>query len=253
MEQMFVVTLREGIEAFLIVAFAATYLIKTGREALLPAVWSGAVTAVAASIVLGVWLADSAVQPAWGGLLASVAALLVISMVVYMMRMAQHLRTEIGAKLETAARKPGVGAWIGVFLFVVLMITREGMEAAFITAALARQAGASSLLWGALLGILAASALALAWVRYGHRVNLRLFFQVTSIFLVLFSVQLLVYGFHEFTEAGMLPIDNAYWHQATEDWAEGAYAQIYGTLLVLAPLAWLAWAGWRGRRMPQRA
>lgn len=83
-------------------------------------------------------------------------------------------------------------------------------------------------------------------MRYGHRVNLTLFFQVTSIFLVLFALQLVLYAFHEFTEAGALPLDNAYWHGATEEWAEGAYANAISIALVLIPLAWLAYAAFRG-------
>ena len=100
---------------------------------------------------------------------------------------------------------------------------------------------------GALAGILAAGALGLAWVRYGHRLNLGLFFQVTSVFLVLFALQLLLYAFHEFTEANTLPIDNAYWHVVTEEWAEGSYAQLISLGLVLAPMAWLVFASLRGR------
>jgi high-affinity iron transporter len=126
-----------------------------------------------------------------------------------------------------------------VFLFVLLMITREGMELAFVAASLAGQAETAHLLPGAAAGVLLAAALAGAWIRYGHRVDLALFFQVTSIFLVLFALQLLFYAFHEFTEANVLPIDNAYWHLATEEWAEGTYAQIFSVVLVAAPLAWL--------------
>jgi len=82
MLNMLLVTLREGIEMFLIVAIAATYLRKTGREALLPAVAWGAATAIAASVVLGTWLAEVAVIPLWEGVLALIAAVLVISMVI---------------------------------------------------------------------------------------------------------------------------------------------------------------------------
>jgi len=156
-----------------------------------------------------------------------------------MLRTARHLRREIGVKLESAAAAPGAGAWLGVFLFVLLMITREGMELAFVAASLVGQTQAAELLIGAAGGVLLAAALAAAWIRYSHRVDLGLFFQVTSIFLVLFALQLLFYAFHEFTEANALPIDNAYWHLATEEWAEGAYAQVFSVLLVLAPLAWL--------------
>jgi len=247
MLQMLVVTLREGIEAFLIVAIAAAYLRKTGRDALLPAVWWGTAAALLLSLVLGVFLAEYAVIPLYEGWLALAAAVLVLSMVAYMLKAARQMRAEIGRRLETAIARPGAGAWLGVFLFVVLMITREGMEMAFITASLVRQEDTAALVPGALAGALLAALLAAAWVRWGHRVDLGLFFQVTAIFLAMFALQLLFYAFHEFTEANALPvIDNAYWHLATEEWAEGTYAQVYSALMVLLPLAWL---GWRRSRL----
>ena len=252
MGQMLVVTLREGIEMFLIVAIAAAYLRKTGRSMLLPAVWWGAGAAALASLVLGVWLAEVAVLPFRQGVLALIAAALVSSMVVYMLKAARHLRADIGARLEAASQRPGKAAWLGIFLFTVLMITREGMEFAFVAASIATQAGSGPLLTGAALGLVAAALLALGWIRYGQRVHLGLFFQVTSIFLVLFVLQLLLYGFHEFTEAGALPIDNAYWHAATEKWAEGDYANLISLALILIPLAWLLLASLRGAA-PARA
>jgi high-affinity iron transporter len=249
MEQMLVVTLREGIEAFLIVAIAAAYLRKTGRAALLSAVWWGVAVAALLSLVLGVWLAEFAVQPLWEGVLALIAAALVISMVIYMQKVGRHLRSRIGEGLEAAAQKTGTGAWIGVFLFVVVMITREGMEMALITATLIRSTGLSDTAIGALLGACIAAALGWAWVRYGQRVNLGLFFQVTSIFLAIFAAQLVLYGFHELTEAGVVPfIDNAHWHDATEEWAEGTYGAIITYALIIVPVAWLVIAGLRGRK-----
>ena len=247
MGQMLVVTLREGIEMFLIVAIAAAYLRKTGRDALLPAVWWGTAAAVVASTVLGVWLAEVAVVPFWEGMLALVAAVLVTSMVVYMLKAAKRMRAEIGARIESAASRPGAGAWLGVFVFALLMITREGMEFAFVAASIAQQAGGEALLAGAFVGLVLAGLLAAAWVRYGHRVNLGLFFQVTSIFLILFVGQLLLYAFHEFTEANALPIDNAYWHLATEEWAEGTYANMISLALIVIPLAWLGYVSFRAR------
>src|ERR1044071_679360 len=89
MGQMAVVTLREGIEMFLIVAIAAAYLRKTGRSARPPAVGRGAGAAGAASVVLGVGPGGHAVLPFWEGVLAAVAAVLVISMVVYMLKAAR--------------------------------------------------------------------------------------------------------------------------------------------------------------------
>lgn len=249
MLQMMVVTLREGIEAFLIVALTMTYLRKTGRDALVPAAWWGTAVAVLLSAVLGLFLAELAVRPIWEALLATVAAVLVISMVVYMLKHARHLRGEIGGRIESAAAKTGAGPALGVFLLVLLMITREGMETAFIIGALARQSDTAHLLPGALLGIVLAAGLALAWLRYGRNINLALFFQVTSIFLILFAVQLLVYAFHEATEANVLPLDNPYWHIATEPYGpEGEVGAWLTYALVLVPALWLVWSAWTGAR-----
>ena len=135
------------------------------------------------------------------------------------------------------------GGWGMWPILVLLMITREGMEMAFITASLARQSETTHLIPGALIGIALAGLLALAWSRYGHRVNLGLFFQVTSIFLGLFAVQLLIYAFHEATEANVLPIDNAYWHIATEPYGpEGEIGAIFSYGLVIVPGLWLIWS-----------
>jgi high-affinity iron transporter len=248
MGQVLLVTLREGIEMFLIVAIAAAYLRKTGRAALLSAVSAGTVVAVLASVVLGVWLAEVAVLPKWEALLALIAALLVTSMVIYMLHAAKEMRRQIGVRLESAAQRPGTGAWLGVFLFVVFMITREGMETAFITASLFRQTETSLFVWGAVAGLALAAALAWAWSRYGHRVDLALFFRVTSVFLLLFAAQLVLYAFHEATEANLLPIDNAYWHIATEPYGpEGQYGALFTYALVLVPAAWLALSAMRSR------
>lgn len=248
MGQMVLVTLREGIEMFLIVAIAATYLRKTGRETLLSAVGWGTAAAIALSVVLGTWLAEVAVLPKWEALLSLVAAVLVISMVVYMLKAAKHLRRDIGTRLEAAATHSGSAAWLGVFAFVVLMVTREGMETAFITASLFRQTDAAHFIAGALVGLALAAALAWAWSRYGSRVDLALFFKVTSVFLVLFALQLVIYSFHEATEANILPIDNAYWHIATEPYGpEGEYGGVLTYALVLVPAAWLMFAALKAR------
>ena len=147
--------------------------------------------------------------------------------------------------------RTGAAAFWGVFMFTLLMITREGMEMAFITGTLARQAESAALLSGALVGIALAAALAWAWSRYGHRINLALFFQVTSVFLVLFALQLCLYAFHEATEANVLPIDNPYWHIATEPYGpEGKYGTAFTYALVLIPALWLAWSAYSARGIP---
>ncbi|HEX9397249.1 MAG TPA: FTR1 family protein [Burkholderiales bacterium] len=248
MIQTLLVTLREGIEMFLIVAIAAAYLRKTGRAGLLTAVGWGTATAVVASVALGVWLAESAVSPLWESVLSLVAAVLVISMVIYMLKAARTMRRDIDTRLESAATRQGTAAWLGVFLFVVLMIVREGVETAFITASLFQQTQAAPFVFGALCGLALAAALAFAWSRHGHRVDLALFFKVTSVFLILFAGQLVLNAFHEATEANLLPIDNAYWHLATEPYGpEGEYGALLTYALVLIPAGWLVVAAWGSR------
>jgi len=254
MGQMLVVTLREGIEMFLIVAIAAAYLRKTGRVRLLPAVRWGTAVAIAASAALGTLLAEVAVVPLWEAVLSLVAAILVISMVIYMLKAAKHMRRDIGSRLEAAAGRDGRGAWIAVFLFVVLMITREGMETAFVTASLFRQTETAHFVVGALAGLALAALLGWGWVRYGQRVNLALFFRVTSLFLILFALQLLLNAFHEATEANVLPIDNAYWHLATEPYGpEGEYGALLTYALVLVPAVWLMLAALQARQAAREA
>jgi high-affinity iron transporter len=234
------ITLREGIEAFLIVAITLAYLRKTGRTALVPAVYWSTGIAIMLSLILAMIAAEFVATPFNEGMLALVAAVLVASMIVYMLKAAKHLRAEIGRKIELAMQKPPMLAQLGVFAFVLLMVTREGVETALLLLSLSGQTDAAAMIQGGVLGVILAALLALAWARYGHRINLGLFFQATSIFLALFVLQLIFYAFHEFTEAGALPLDNAYWHIATEPWApEGEYGQWLSYALVLCPALWL--------------
>lgn len=244
-----VIALREGLEAFLIVAITLAYLRKTGRAALAPAVYTGTGLALVLSVVAALLLREMVVTPLYEGMLALVAAVLVITMMVYMARAAKHLRSDIGQKIEAAtARHTGAGSFLAIAGFTLLMITREGMETAFMIASLMGQTDTTAMTAGALLGVLLAAALAWGWSRYGHRINLGRFFQVTTIFLGLFIVQLALYAFHEFTEAGVLPLDNAYWHIATEPYGpEGQYGAWLSYALVLIPLGWLVLAIWRDR------
>ena len=170
-------------------------------------------------------------------------------MAIYMNGAGKRMGAEIGARIDAAALKPVRWAWLAVFLFVAFMIAREGVETAFMIVAVAKNEGSEAMVAGAVAGTALAGALAWAWLRWGRRVNLALFFQATSIFLVLFSLQLLLYAFHEFTEADALPLDNAWWHMTTEEWAEGSYARLYSALMVLAPLCWAAWATVRRRQI----
>src|SRR5215208_6470988 len=125
MLQAFVITLREGLEAFLIVAISLAYLRKTGRHRLVPAVHWGIGLSVLVSIGAAVLFERANNQALWEGVLALTAAVLVASLIVHMWRHAKRLRKEIEARLESTALQTGVKAFAGVFLFTLLMITRE--------------------------------------------------------------------------------------------------------------------------------
>jgi high-affinity iron transporter len=250
MIQSFVITLREGLEAFLIVAISLAYLRKSGRHQLIPAVHWG----IALSVVLSVaaaWLFQRASNQAlWEGLLALVAAVLVASLIVHMWRHAKRLKREIEAQLEASATRSGARAFAGVFLFTLLMITREGMETALLMGTLLFQIRAVEIIAGAALGTLCAAVVAWLWSKYGHRVNLALFFQVTAVFLFVFVIQLLIYGFHELTEANLFPYSEPL-HWATEPYGpDGRYGRYLSYLLVLLPMAWLAGAALFAPRKP---
>lgn len=254
MLQSLVIALREGLEAFLIVGITLAYLRQTGRAALVSAAHWGIGVSVLTCFAAGWALGQAESQPLWEGSLALVAAILVISMVVYMLKAARHLKQHIHARLEASAARTGAAAWLGVFTFVVLMITREGMETTLMLTSLASMGGAWDMVIGGLLGLCLAGLAAWVGSRFGARIDLPRFFQVTSVFLVLFAVQLVFYAFHEFTETGLLPIDNEYWHLATEPYApEGEYGSWITSLLLVVPLLWYVAISLRMRLRPAAA
>src|SRR6187397_1174300 len=247
MSQAFIITLREGLEAFLIVAISLAYLRKTGRQTLIPAIHWGIGASILLSIGAGLLLAQARNQALWEGILAIVAAIMVASLTVHMWRAGRHMKKDIEGRLAASSHKTGASAFWGVFVFTLLMITREGMETAMLMNALLFQVKAMSIAGGAIAGTLIAAFIAFLWSRYGHRVNLSRFFQVTAIFLLVFVVQLLIYGFHELAEAHVLPNSEAL-HWATEPYGpDGVYGQWLTYLLVILPLGWLAFSSLFGK------
>ena len=239
MLQAFVITLREGLEAFLIVAISLAYLRKSGRRELVPAVHWGIAVAVVISIGAAFLFQRAANQALWEGVLALVAAVSVASLTVHMWRTARRLKSEIEGRLHASSLRSGTAALLGVFGFTLLMITREGMETALLMGTLLFQIKAIDVIVGAALGIVLSAFVAFLWSRYGHRVNLARFFQVTAVFLLVFVAQLLVYGFHELTEANIFPYSEPL-HWATEPYGpDGRYGQYLTYLLVLLPMGWL--------------
>ena len=239
MLQAFVIVLREGFESFLIVAIILAYLRKTQRPELIPAAQWGILASVATSGVLGFLLLRGANQSLWEGIFGIVAALMVTALVIHMWRTAPRLKPDMEKRLQKAtAGKPTQAALFGVFLFTVFMISREGME----TALLLIQIHEPRIVLGIFLGILAAGAMASLWGRFGHLINLKLFFQVTAIFLLLFVVQILIYSFHEFTEAGILPHSEAL-HIASEPFSpQGLYGKWFSVGMIIICAVWFCGA-----------
>ena len=249
MLQAFVITLREGLEAFLIVAISLAYLRKAGRAELTGAVHTGILAALAISAVGGYLLYNASNQEVLEGPLALIAAISVTWMVVHMWRAGRRMKGDIEGHLRSSSGRAGMGAFMGVFLFTVLMVSREGTETALLLLQLKETL---NLVLGAALGLVGAAVLAWLWSRYGHRVNLGVFFQVTAIFLIVFVVQLLISGVHEMSEQNMLPFSEPI-HEATESWGpDSAFGHALTYALVLLPAAWLALKGLTGSGASQK-
>ncbi|MGE3177774.1 MAG: FTR1 family protein, partial [Vicinamibacterales bacterium] len=174
MLQAFVITLREGLEAFLIVAISLAYLRKSGRHELVSAVRWGIALAIVLSIAAAWAFQQVRNQALWEGVLALAAAVSVASLTVHMWRTARRIKQDIEGHLQTSTLKQGTAAFLGVFGFTLLMITREGMETALLMGTLLFQVKSASVIGGAVAGTLLSAFVAWLWSRYGHRVNLAL-------------------------------------------------------------------------------
>ena len=230
-----IIVFREGFEAFLTVAIIFAFLRKTGRDWLRPTVYAGIATSIAASFALG-WVLMRVNQSLWEGILGLVAAVLVATFVIHVWRTAPRMKGDMEQHLETASsRTSRLLAVASVFLFTVLMVTREGME----TALMLIQVKNTRFILGSLLGIFCAALMSWAWAHYGHRINLKRFFQVTGMFLLLFTAQIVFYAIHELSEAEVLPHSAAI-HTATEPFSPvGIYGKWFSVLMVGFCAAWL--------------
>ncbi|MEP6802328.1 MAG: FTR1 family protein [Acidobacteriota bacterium] len=240
MWQGFTIALREGIEAFLIVALILSYLKRTGRIALARAVYAGTAVSVVTCVGAGLLFSKAANQSLWEGILALVAAVLVGSLLVYMKRVSSRLKSDIESRV--AARTAGATdsrAFWGVFAFTLMMITREGMETALLISTALFQLKSGTVLLGLGLGIVAAAAIAFAWTRLGRGVDIRGLLNVSSVFLLIFLIQLVLYGVHELSEARILPASQAV-HDATEILGpDGLIGHVLAYALAIVPTLWL--------------
>ncbi|MFF7265589.1 iron uptake transporter permease EfeU [Streptomyces sp. NPDC008159] len=205
----YLIGLREGLEASLVVCILIAYLVKTERRDALRPIWIGVGAAVALALVFGCVLEFGSqemtfeAQEALGGSLSIIAVGLVTWMVFWMRRTARHLRSELHGKLDSALRL-GTGALVAT---AFLAVGREGLETSLFvwTSVRASGDGTEGPLIGVLLGL--ASAVVLGWLFYrgALRINLSRFFTWTGGMLVVVAAGVLAYGFHDLQEADFLP------------------------------------------------
>ena len=204
------IALREGVEASLVVGIILVYLSRTGREHLARFVWYGVAAAAALSLGVAVALERWRIsEDGFEGLMLLVASVFVVTMIVWMNRVARHLKKEIEAKVEAYAGKAGRAAGWGIFLFVFLMVLREGAELALILRAVELSSEGLQTWIGTIIGISGAVAVGLFFFKGTLRIPLHRFFASTSVILMLVAFQLALTGLHELSEARWLPSSKA--------------------------------------------
>jgi high-affinity iron transporter len=208
----YLIGLREGLEAALVVGILVAYLVRTGRRDLLPTAWLGGGLAAVVSLAFGAvltWgpaqLTDEA-QEAIGGTLSILAVGLITWMIFWMARTARHLEASLQHRLDDAA----VAGRRALLVMALLAVGREGLETALYLWAGAQATGRTTApLLGAVAGL--ATAAVLGWLLYrgAVRIDLRRFFAWTGAFLVVVAGGVLAYGVHDLQEAGALPGEDA--------------------------------------------
>jgi FTR1 family protein len=203
MLQAFIITLREGVEAALIVGITLAYLAKIGRNELRKTVYAALVAAFLGSIAVAVVISRTHLnEDIFEGWIMLIAAFFVITMVVFMMKTGRKLKGQIEGKVGLLA---GNDAWFGLFIFIFLMVLREGAETVLILSAVSLNSSELMNFVGTLLGVLAAIAFGVMFVKGSVRINLQKFFRVTTAILFLVAAQLVISGLHELSESGVIP------------------------------------------------
>ena len=203
MFQAFIVTLREGVEAALIVGITLAYLSKIQRPDLRRVVYSALSAAFVCSIGVAVALSHTQFnEDVFEGVVMLVAAFFVVTMIWFMSRAAKKLKREIESKVGALA---GGGNSLGLFIFVFLMVLREGVETVLILAGVQFNSTALLSFIGTVMGVLLAIVFGVMFVKGSVRINLQRFFRITTVILIFVAAQLLVSGMHELSEYGVLP------------------------------------------------
>jgi high-affinity iron transporter len=204
----YLIGLREGLEAALVVSILVAYLVKSGRADRLGGIWVGVLAAIAVSIGFGALLSFTSsnlsfeAQEAFGGILSIVAVGFVTWMIFWMRRTARTLSSELRERVDVAVATGGFVLALTAFLAV----GREGLETSlFLWSAVQSTGQSTQPLVGATLGLLTAVVLGWLFYRGAVRINLGTFFRWTGALLVIVAAGVLAYGVHDLQEAGILP------------------------------------------------
>ena len=248
----FLIGLREGLEAALVVGILVAYLVRTERTHLLRWVWAGVAVAVTVSIAFGAALTygpkglSFEAQELIGGSLSIVAVALITWMIFWMARTARTLRADLHARMDTAA----TAGPVSVGVMALLAVGREGLETAlFLWAGVRATGNTTDPLVGAVLGLAVAVVLGYLVTKGAVRLDLAKFFTWTAVLLIVVAAGVLSYGIHDLQEAGVLPGLNSL---AFDVSAQIPPSSWYGTLLKgtinfspattwLEAFAWLAY------------
>ena len=203
----FLLSLREGLEAALIIGIVFGVLARLNRQDLKPAVWWGVIAAVVASIMVGFGLNllgmsfEGKAEEIFEGLALLFAAGVLTWMILWMQKQGRHMKTGIENETTKALSTGGKA----LFLLAFLAVFREGLELAIFLLATSFVSGGMLTGIGALLGL--GSAVILGWALFSttNRLSLRSFFQITNILLIFFAAGMVAYGVHELNEAGWIP------------------------------------------------
>ena len=202
-------TAREGLEASLLVGIVLAYLAKTGNRDAFRVIWAGAAAAIAVSIACGAALfftvgeLEGRAEEIFEGVAMLSAVAVLTWMIFWMRKQAANIKKELEAKLAGAL---AAGSAVGLASVVFFAVLREGWETALFLFAISERSSPLSTSVGAAAGLIVSIILGIGLYMGSRRLNLRQFFTVTGILLIVFAAGLLAHGAHEFQEAGLLPI-----------------------------------------------
>ncbi|MCU0487330.1 MAG: FTR1 family protein [Anaerolineales bacterium] len=204
----FLLSVREGLEMALIIGIVLGALRKFQRQELNRVVWSGVISAGILSLLIAFGLhrvgarLEEPYEQIFEGTMMLLAAGVLTWMIFWMQRQARHLKKQIEQDVQIAAAATGGRA---IFALAFLAVLREGIELAIFFTAAAAAAGEAPAVLGALTGLATAAVLGWAFFAASIRLDLRRFFQFSSVLLILFAAGLVAHGVHEFNEVGLIP------------------------------------------------